>query len=87
MVTSYICPICDFVYTDHGPDSPLGAHRRRMAALRVATWEEAEQLIASANARVVSEDPSWEGQECGDRSAQPVGSTGCMGRLIRLVVQ
>lgn len=81
MITSYRCSLCDCVYNDHGSDDPSMHHRRVMASLRVATWEEAEQLIKAGNARVVTEDPSWEGQVCGDRSGQPRGEE-CSGRLV-----
>lgn len=79
--TAYRCPLCGFHYYDHGPDSMTSQHRRIMAAFRVAKWEEAERLVA-ARAPAVSDDPSWEGQECGDRSARAGSGTSCPGRLV-----
>lgn len=79
---AYRCSTCSFEYYDHGPDNPMGQHRRIMAAFRVKTWEEAEQLVA-AGALTTSSDPSWEGQECGDRSAHPRGQS-CGGHLVRV---
>lgn len=79
----YRCALCGCFYTDHGPSSPAGQHRRIMAALRVPTWDEAEAR-AKAGARVVSEDPSWEGQECGDQSAREHDEGPCPGQLVRV---
>ncbi len=80
-MNAYRCRLCGFDYIDHGPTHPMGYHRRMMARFRATTWEQAERLIAQGTP-TTSDDPTWEGQECGDLSACAQGATPCPGRLV-----